>query len=256
MPALIDSHCHLDFAAFDADREAVLERARTAGVTHIVIPGVDRDNWPRVRALCADNPALAACYGLHPYRADRHQPGDLDDLREFLATPACVALGECGLDYRDGMPDRDIQQFYFDAQLDIASELGMPVVVHAVRATEAVITALRARSGLRGMVHSYSGSAEQARQLLDLGFLLSFGGAITHDRARRLRELVAKLPLSALLLETDAPDQPPASRRDERNEPAAIAEVLATVAALNGHSATEIAAATTANARTLFGLAA
>lgn len=251
---LVDTHCHLDVAAFDADRDAVVERARAAGVSDQVVPAIQVATWPALRAACAGERGLHAAYGLHPVFVKAHAPGDLDALREWIARERPVAVGECGLDFFvDGL-DRDRQAFYFDAQLRLAREFDLPVIVHARRAVDAVIAAIRRVDGVRGVIHSWSGSGQQARQLIDLGFLLGIGGPVTYRRANRLRNLVATLPVEHLLLETDAPDQPDAQARGARNEPAFLLRVCDTVAALRGSTRDALAAATTANARLLFRL--
>lgn len=255
MTALADSHVHLDDEHFDADREAVIARARQAGVATQIIPGVTRRSWSRIQRLCADHADLHPAYGLHPLFLAEHRPEDLPALAEWLHRHRPVAVGEIGLDYFvDGLP-AERQLDYFRSQLALARQFELPVIIHARRATEQVIAELRRIGGLRGVIHSYAGSEEQARQLWKLGFHLGLGGPLTYPRAQRLRRLVASMPLEWLLLETDAPDQPNAGHRGERNEPARLPEVLQTVAELRGQSPEEIAAATTANTRRLFGLA-
>jgi TatD DNase family protein len=150
--------------------------------------------------------------------------------------------------------DRDAQQRYFEAQLSLAGEFGLPVIVHARRAVEEVVIALRRMPGLRGVVHSFAGSAQQAERLYDMGFYLGIGGPVTYPRARRLRELVARMPIGHLLLETDAPDQPNAGHQGARNEPVRMLETVRVIAGLRGEPAEAIAAATTANACRLFAL--
>jgi TatD DNase family protein len=250
---LFDSHCHLDVDAFDPDRDAVIERARKAGVHHLLVPAIDAAHWPGIRDLCAGEPGMVPAYGLHPLLLDEHRPEHLDQLAQWLADQPHAAIGECGLDYYvDGL-DADTQRHYFQAQLDLARQFDRPLVVHARRAVEEVTLALRRTGGLRGVVHSYAGSEEQARQLFELGFCLGFGGPVTYDRARRIRRVVASMPIEFLLLETDAPDQPNACHRGERNEPARMVEVLKTIAALRNTSEEAIAEATTANAIRVFG---
>ncbi|MFH1600354.1 MAG: TatD family hydrolase [Pseudomonadota bacterium] len=253
MSPLYDSHCHLDAAEFDADRPAVLARARDAGVARQLVPAVDRASWDAIRALCAAEPGLRPAYGLHPMFLDRHQTGHLDELRDWLESERPAAVGECGLDFFvDGL-DPDKQRLYFRRQLELARDFDLPVVLHARRAVEEVIATLREVGGQRGVVHSWSGSEEQARQLFELGFCLGIGGPVTYDRAKRLRRTVASMPLDCLLLETDAPDQPDADWRGQRNEPARLRQVLAVVAQLRGQPAAAIAEATSANALRLFG---
>ncbi len=251
---LVDSHCHLDAPAFDGDRDAVLARAGAAGVAAMVVPAVTAAGWPGLRQACAANPALHPAYGLHPMFLAEHRPPHLDALRAWVEREAPCAIGECGLDFFVEGLDADTQRQYFHAQLQLAREAGLPVIVHARRATEEVIHTLRRVGGLRGVVHSFSGSPEQARQLWDLGFLIGLGGPLTYPRANRLRALVATMPLEFLLLETDAPDQPDAAIRGQRNEPARLPAVAAAIAGLRGQTVEEIAARTSENARRLFKL--
>jgi TatD DNase family protein len=259
---LTDSHCHLDAPEFDGDRADVMRRARDAGVATQIVPAIHAAEWTRLREVCAQCPGTHAAYGLHPMYLSEHRPEHLQTLREWVDRERPVAIGECGLDYFVEDLDRDAQQTYFDAQLRLAREVELPVIVHARRAVDAVIASIRRinadgadRAPLRGVIHSYPGSREQARQLRELGFLLGIGGPVTYERAHRLRALVADMPIEQLLLETDAPDQPDAGIRGRRNEPERLRTVLDTVAELRGESPDAIARRTSANAAALFGLA-
>lgn len=251
---LVDSHSHFDAADFDADRALAHARALAAGVEAQVVPAVDASGWPNLKAICAAFPGLHPAYGLHPMYLDAHRPEDLTQLRGWIERERPVAVGECGLDFFVKGLDADVQQLYFDAQLRLAREFDLPVIVHARRAVDAVIASIRRIGGLRGVVHSFSGSAEQGAQLHKLGFLLGIGGPVTYERANRLRGIVAAMPLEQLLLETDAPDQPDANHRGERNEPAYLTKVLEVVAELRGVPEGNVAAATSANAERLFNL--
>lgn len=254
MNDIIDSHCHLDFEDFSSDRNAVIERARSKGIKQIVIPGVKCDNWHFIREICDNDPQLHACYGLHPYLAGEHTDDDITQLKHWLDNNDCVAVGECGLDYRKNQADKNLQLKFFNAQLDIAHTIDKPVVIHSVGATEDVINSIRHYPGMRGMIHSYSGSYEQAKKLIDLGFYISFGGAITYDNARKLRATASDIPLGSILLETDAPDQPDADHFNQRNEPAYLVNVLKCLSELREEPIEEIAAQTTRNAQELFGI--
>ena len=225
---LVDSHCHLDAGEFDADRKDVIARAHRAGVQRQIVPAVDAAGWPKLREVCASDNGLSAAYGLHPMAIAQHRRQHLLTLREWIERERPVAIGECGLDFFIEGFDVQAQQQYFDGQLQLAREYDLPVIVHARRAVEAVIVAIRRVGHLRGVVHSFSGSLEQARQLWDAGFMLGLGGPVTYERANRLRRLAATMPLEHLLLESDAPDQP----------------------------VDEIAGTTTANAERLFGVVA
>jgi TatD DNase family protein len=254
MLTLIDSHSHFDDARFDADRDAAYQRARAEGVTVQVLAAVSARRWPRLKAVAARYPGLYPSYGLHPLWLAEHRPDHLDALADWLRQEQPVALGECGLDY--ALPDLDpvAQTEYFAEQLRLARRHDLPVIIHARHAVDAVIKQVRRFPGVRGVVHSFSGSADQARRLLDLGILLSFGGPLTYPRATRLRGLMQTVPLDGFLLETDSPDQPPIRHRGERNEPAYLPQVLECVAELRGADPVEIAAAANANAARLFRL--
>ena len=251
---LVDTHCHLDASEFDADRVDVVARARAAGVCQQVVPGTHAAEWPLLRDACTLDAGLHAAYGMHPTFLEHHAPDHLDQLADWVEREKPVAIGECGLDYYVEDLDRDAQQRYFDGHLELARATGLPLVVHARRAVDAVIQSIRRVGGVRGVVHSFSGSEEQARQLHQLGFLIGIGGPVTYDRAKRMHRVVAAVPLEQLLLETDAPDQPDSDHRGQRNEPARLTRVCEVVARLRGMEPAELAAATTRNARALFAL--
>lgn len=253
---LVDSHCHLDAGEFDADRPAVIERARAAGVRRQVVPAITAAAWPKLRDVCAAYPGLFPAYGLHPMLLAEHRGEHLEELRTWLERERPVAVGECGLDYFIDDLDPARQSRFFEAQLQLAIDFELPVIVHARRAVDAVTAAIRklGKGKLRGVVHSFSGSRQQAEQLWEQGFMLGLGGPVTYERANRLRKLAATMPLEWLLLETDAPDQPDAGIRGQRNEPARLGAVLETIAGLRGVDPSEVAAATTANAERLFAL--
>ncbi|HVI55776.1 MAG TPA: TatD family hydrolase [Luteibacter sp.] len=251
---LVDTHAHLDDRSFDVDRDAMFGRASHAGVRRWIVPAIDRQNWETIEDLCASREGAFPAYGLHPLLIDAHRDEHLDQLPVWLDGHGAIAVGEIGLDFYVAGLDPVRQREVFVRQLDIAKEHDLPVIVHARRAFEETIHTLRRVGGLRGVVHSFSGSEEQARQLFDLGFHLGIGGPVTYDRANRIRRTVASMPLEWLLLETDAPDQPCAHHRGERNEPAFMTDVLETIASLRDESPEAIAAATTANAVKLFKL--
>ncbi len=252
--SLTDSHCHLDAPEFDRDRDDVIKRARAAGVAYQLVPAIHAASWPKLRDVCRADAGLFPAYGLHPMFLSQHRPAHLDDLRAWLLGERPVAIGECGLDFFVEGLDHAAQQDYFVGQLELAREFDLPLIVHARRAVDPVIAAIRRVGGVRGVVHSWSGSTQQAQQLWELGFMLGLGGPVTYERANRLRRLAATMPIEHLLLETDAPDQPDAGIRGQRNEPARLSFVCDTIAGLRGISPDELAAATTANAQRLFGL--
>lgn len=251
---LVDSHCHLDAPEFDPDRDAVIQRARAAGVSRQIVPATIAAGWPGLRDVCAAGDGLYPAYGLHPMFLPLHRREHIAALEQWIERERPVAVGECGLDYFIADPDPEAQGWYFEAQLKFARDFDLPVIVHARRAVDEVIAAIRRIGGLRGVVHSFSGSRQQAEMLWKHGFMLGLGGPVTYERARRLRDLAATMPLEWLLLETDAPDQPDCGHRGQRNEPARIVHVLETIARLRDIEPVELALATSNNAERLFGL--
>jgi len=254
IPVLIDSHVHTDDDRLKADRSEVLQAARRANVVAQVVPAISQRLWPRVKAVCETETDLYPCYGLHPCFCHEHLDTHVEELPLWIGRERPVAVGECGLDYQIADVDRARQQHLFSAQLALAREFDLPIVIHAHRAVEDVIRMIRSSGHYRGLVHSFNGSAQQASRLIDLGYKLSFGGAVTYPRAKRLRELVRHLPLDALLLETDAPDQVDHSHSGQRNEPAYLVDVWKAVSDLRDETANDIARVTTANAVSLFRL--
>lgn len=233
---LFDAHCHLDFPVFDEDRDQVLQRARAAGVKSILLPGTVADTWPNLLRVAGSAPDLHPCLGLHPLFMSQHASAHLEQLADLLRIhPEVVAVGEIGIDFwTDELKQQAQQQWQLlDAQLDLAVAFDLPVVLHVRKGMDLLIQRLRRKPQLRGgLVHAFSGSLQQARQLVELGFRIGVGGALTYPRAQRLRQVVAALPLSSLLLETDSPDMPLAGFQDQRNEPARIPLVFAALQAI------------------------
>lgn len=252
--SLFDTHCHLDVEAFDPDRAQVLARCREAGVRRLLLPGVMAPGWDGLLRLCRENPGLYPALGLHPLYLERHREGDIARLERALAEQCVLAVGEIGLDFYHKEADREAQRRLFEAQLAIARDAGLPVVLHVRKAHEQVLASL-GRIGVRGgTAHAFNGSLEQARRYIELGFKLGFGGMLTYERSRKLRALAASLPLEALVLETDAPDMSPAAHHGERNSPHYLPEVLAALAGVRDESPEAIAQQTTHNALQVFGL--
>jgi TatD DNase family protein len=255
---LIDTHCHLDAAEFDADRDAVFAAAKVGpggtapGVAAMVIPAVERANFGAVASLCRDYPGCVPAYGIHPLYVGRARPEDLDALRETLRREQPVAVGEIGLDRHEnnhGLRDDALQGFYFVEQLKLAREFDLPVVLHVRKAIDPILEQLRRIGVSGGIAHAFNGSRQQADEFIKLGFKLGFGGAMTYPGSKRIRALAASLPLDAIVLETDAPDIPPVWKVGARNTPADLLRIAETLAELRGMPLAEIAAATTANAR-------
>ena len=249
---LFDSHSHLDVPEFEHDRSAVVSRAQAEGVRQQLLPAVAFAGWSNLKDVCAQYSGLYPAYGLHPMYLASHRPEHIPALRTWLETEKPNAVGECGLDFFVEGLDAEQQRFYFIEQLKLAREFKLPVVVHARRAVDEVLASIKKIGSVRGVIHSYSGSEEQARQLFKLGFSLGIGGPVTYDRAQRLRRLVTSMPIEFLLLETDSPDQPNADHRGQRNEPARLIDVLKVVAQLRKQPEQEIARYTTANAEAMF----
>jgi len=250
---LIDTHCHLDAAEFDADRGQVAARAHTAGVEVMVVPAVERANFDAVLRCCAHYSGCRAALGIHPMYVERAQPDDLETLRDKVGRERLVAIGEIGLDFF--VPDFDAvrQEYYFVEQLKIAREFNLPVLLHIRRAQDAILKQLRRFRLKGGIAHAFNGSHQQADEFIKLGFKLGFGGAMTYPRATRLRELAATLPLESIVLETDAPDIPPVFIGKGRNSPEYLPRIAQALAELRGVSLDELALATSANARAVLG---
>ena len=246
---LIDSHCHLDDARFTGDLDAVIERAMAAGVTRMLSIGTG-DGPPGID--CATKIAdryesVVASIGVHPHDAAKVAPRTFDDLRALSKNPKVVAFGEIGLDYHYDFSPREIQREVFVAQLKLARELSLPVVIHTREAWEDTVTILRQHWQGPGIMHCFTGDPEQAKEALDLGFSLAFGGAITFKTADKIRDSARLTPDNRLLIETDAPYMAPVPHRGKRNEPAFMTGTAARLAELRETTPDHIAAVTTAN---------
>lgn len=254
---LIDTHTHLDFPDFDADRQALLAESRALGVRRIVVLGVYQANWQRVWELVQNDPDLHAAFGLHPVYLDDHRPEDLSELGDWLTRLAghrqLCAVGEIGLDYFIENLDRERQQALFDAQLQLVADFALPALIHVRRSHAAVIATLK-RFHLKraGIIHAFAGSQEEAREYIKLGFKLGLGGAATWPQALRMHRVLAKLPLDSVVLETDSPDMAPAMFPGQRNSPAHLPAICAALADIMAISPEQLAAASTANACELF----
>jgi TatD DNase family protein len=259
-PMWIDSHCHLDAPEFDADRGAVVAAARAAGVRQMVLPAVEVAHFEALQRL-AHTHGFGYALGIHPLYVDRAGDDDLERLRQALAAarddPQLVAVGEIGLDHFVPHLDRDRQQHFYREQLKLARDAGLPVILHVRRSADALLAGLRRIEVTGGIAHAFNGSAVQARQFVERGFRLGFGGAMTYERALQIRELARTLPESALVLETDAPDIPPhwlyrtAAERPaglaSRNVPAELPRIAVTLAQLRGWTLADTARITSAN---------
>jgi TatD DNase family protein len=253
---MIDSHCHLDSAEFNEDRDAVIERAIAAGVTHMLAIGTG-DGPPDLEAglrLAEKHTAFFATVGIHPHDAAKASPGDFQRLADLLAHPKVLAIGEIGLDYHYDFSPREIQKKAFIQQMEIAAAAGKPIVIHTREAwddTLALIEQHWTPNGIGGIMHCFSGGPGEARRALDLGFYLSFGGIVTFPKALEVQEAAKSAPRDRILVETDAPYLAPVPKRGKRNEPALIVHTARKLAELRGESYEELCDATTENFRRL-----
>lgn len=253
-PGIIDTHCHLNLEAFDPDRDKVLQYSRQSGVIAQIIPATEASGWEQLLELCSEHHDLYPALGLHPVFLQRHTPANIEKLAITAKTAQPVAIGEIGLDFAIKSLDRDTQQQLFEAQLIIAKNAGLPVIIHARKSHDVVIRLLRKHRISSGTIHAFSGSLQQGMHYYELGFKLGFGGMLTFERSRKLRQLAHDLPAEALVLETDAPDMTVAAHRGERNSPQYLPHVLAALAGARDESLEEVARYTTNNARSLFKL--
>jgi TatD DNase family protein len=254
---LVDTHCHIDLPAFDADREDVLTRCYSAGISHIVVPGVTAQRWDILIQTCrllsgAPHPALHPCFGLHPVFIAQHCESDLDILVQKIEQQQPIAVGEIGLDFFINDLDQAQQKKLFNAQLAIAANAGLPVILHVRKAHDAVLSSLRKAQVRGGICHAFNGSFQQAQHYIALGFKLGFGGMLTYERSHKLHKLAQQLPLEAIVLETDAPDMTGASHHGQRNSPEYLSECLQALATLRNEDVHFIAKQTSANAEAVF----
>jgi TatD DNase family protein len=255
----VDSHCHLDDKQFDLDRNEVIDRTREAGLKYALSIGTgdgppDLECGIRVADLY---PFIYATVGVHPNDAEKSDAGVIDKLRELVGHPKVKAVGEIGLDYHWGVP-KELQLPLFRAQLELAADTRMPVVIHTRDAWADTLDVLRTRwapTGLPCVMHCFTGNPEQARECLELGFLLSFGGVSTFPKAAEVREAARITPSDRLLIETDSPYLAPVPHRGKRNEPAFVVHTAKVIAEVRGMPVSELAAVTTANFERTFGLA-
>lgn len=256
---LIDSHCHLDSDQFDQDREAVIERALAAGVTHMVAIGTG-NGPPDLEAgirLADKYEAFYATIGVHPHDASQATEETFQRLSALATHPKVVAIGEIGLDYHYDFSPREVQQAVFRKQMQIAADAKKPIVIHTREAWDDTISLVREHWDFTrgGIMHCFSGGPKEAQQALDLGFYLSFGGIVTFPKALEIQEAARMAPVDRILIETDSPYLAPVPKRGKRNEPAYIVETARKLAALRGVSEQEIAESTTANFLRLIDLA-
>lgn len=252
---LVDSHCHLDFPDFDAERPGVLARARAAGVGTMLTIGTKLSEFDRVRAIAEGDPDIWCSVGIHPNEAATEADVDAATLAALAAHPRVVGIGECGLDYHYDDTPRQRQMEVFRVHADAARRTGLPLIVHARDCDDDMIRVLAEEShggALRGVLHCFSSGRQLAEEAVKLGFYVSFSGILTFKSAGDLREIARDLPLERLLVETDAPYLAPIPHRGRRNEPAFVGHTAAKLAEVRGIPVVEVEAATTENFFRLF----
>lgn len=256
----IDCHTHLDFKDFEHDRDKVLVRAKQNGLTDIIISATIANNWNKLESLkVIDNELFPNChvaYGLHPMFIQDHTFDEIELLEQYIKKKKPIAIGEIGLDFYipSNKAQKQIQESLFVEQLRLANRYNLPVIIHARKSLDIILKYLRRFSNVTGLIHSFSGSEQQASQLIERGFYLSFGGPITYSRATKLRNIVKSIPMKNLLLETDSPDQSDSMHNGLRNEPAFILEIAKSISSIRNIPLKEVATQTTSNANTLFKL--
>ena len=248
----IDTHCHLDAGEFDSDRDAVARAAHANGVARIVVPAVGRENFSTVRSLARRIEGGAYALGIHPLFTRHASDDDLEMLRREIAVSMddsrFVGIGEIGLDYFVPDFDEAKQRYFYEAQLKLARDFDLPVICHVRKSQDVVLKGLRQFAVKCGIAHAFNGSFQQAGAFVDQGMRLGFGGNVTFERARQIRRLAAQLPLEALVVETDAPDIPPAWLYKQRNAPDQVPRIAAVIAQLRGIDIDALSVGTTANA--------
>ncbi len=250
---MIDTHCHLDFQAFEQDRATVIERSKLNGVTQIVVPAVSAATFKQTIKVCQQYSELELALGLHPIFIKEHQPQDLNELDELITKHRPIAVGEIGLDFFQADLNNDKvkekQTVFFTKQLIIAKQHKLPVIIHNRKAHDLCINVLTKIGSRGGIIHAFNGSIQQAHKYIELGFVLGFGGMLTFERSSKLRNLAKQIPLESIVLETDAPDMTVAQHKGERNSPEYLPFIQQALASTKQLSPDTIAQVTSANAK-------
>ncbi len=253
---LIDTHCHIDFADFDEDRDQVIQTAREAQVSDIIVPAVTYQTWQRTYNICTQYAQCHLALGLHPIFIDEHQPQHLSALTKAIEQHSPIAVGEIGLDFylSDQQLNREKQILFFTKQLIIAKQHDLPVIIHNRKAHDECIQLIAKHKLKGGIIHAFNGSIQQAKRYIELDFLLGFGGMLTYQRSRKLRGLLKALPIESIVLETDAPDMTVEQHRGQRNSPEYIPYILESVSQISGIEQSVIAKITSENVQQLFAI--
>jgi len=252
---LIDSHAHLEMADFDRDRSAVIRRAGQAGVDLIITVGTTLDDCEKAITIAQQHEAVYAAVGIHPHEVKDIKKTTYDDLRRLAKADKIVAYGEIGLDFFRNLSPRAVQLRRFVEQLELASDLGLPIIVHDREAHKETLDILKKWTGKQGVIHCFSGDYKMARECVEMGFFISIPGAVTFGKSEKLQDVVKRIPITHLLLETDAPYLTPHPNRGKRNEPAYVVHTAKKIAEIKGLSFEQVASITSQNARLLFGIA-
>jgi len=248
---LFDTHCHIDFDDFNHDRANVIKDAVEQGVKQILVPAVSQKSWLKTINICQQYSTCDLALGLHPIFIEHHQPQHLIELDQLIEQYKPVAVGEIGLDYYRKDLDKTKQLLFFTKQLIIANKHNLPVIIHNRKAHDDCLSLLKEHRISRGIIHAFNGSIQQAQHYIENGFLLGFGGMLTFERSRKLRELAKQIPLTSIVLETDAPDMTVKQFKGQRNSPAYILYILEALSEIKMMPVDKVAQITTNNANTL-----
>ena len=247
---LFDTHCHLDFPVFDDDRKLLIEKSQQNGINNILLPAIKKDGWRVLRMHVALNNNLHAALGLHPLFIEEHNEQHLHELELALKIPPVSAVGEIGLDFYDRGYNKEKQEKFFRAQLKLAKNFKLPVILHVRKAHDEVLKVLHLLQFEEGgIVHAFSGNIQQAKNYISKGFKLGFGGTMTYERSVKIRQLASVLPLESIVLETDAPDMIPATSQSKRNTPVHLINNFRALCKFRSESPEQIAETTTRNAK-------
>ncbi|MDW3095459.1 MAG: TatD family hydrolase [Gammaproteobacteria bacterium] len=245
---IIDTHCHLDFDAFEHDRDEVLKRARAYGLSGFVVPGVKQATWESLISLCDQSQDMHYALGMHPMLIQEHELDHINKLRDCVEANNPVAIGEIGLDFQDKSLQADKQLEFFEQQLKLACDVNLPVILHVRKAHEEVLACIKKFPIVGGIVHAFNGSLKQAECYQTSHFKFGFGGMLTYERSSKLRKLAAELPIDSIVLETDSPDMTVEQHRGERNSPEYLPHCLQSLAEVRSMSVNQVARQTSINA--------
>jgi len=246
---MIDSHCHLDDPRFSKDLEHILLRAQQSGVQHFIIPSVQHGQWSAQQILAAQHPNISNAFGIHPWYCHQHDDSHLEQLEKLL--PHAIAVGECGLDFMPNRPAHKIQVTCFQKQIELAIQFDLPLIIHSVKSADQVTAQLRLQPQIRGVIHGFSGSLQQAKTFIKLGLYIGIGTRLLQYQGQKTNALLRELPLECILLETDAPD---GLGKQHRNEPANLLDVAQRLATIRGIPLESVQQQCTSNTKELFSL--